>query len=584
MTSPDSTSNDPSPAQIARQAAERFDASWQAALARSTGGLSPVALALATMDWALHLSTQPAQAARLGWSAWLRLQAATEAALRSEPPQGDARFATPAWRQGPWPWLAQAQQAAEAWWGDAVDLRGMQPHHRDMLRFFAARWLDTVAPGNLPLTHPEVIERSRTRAGTNLLEGVAHAHDAWRRLHGLAPLQGPAVQWRPGIEVAATPGKVVYQNHLIELIQYLPSTARVRREPLFIVPSWIMKYYILDLAPARSMVRWLVDQGHTVFMVSWRNPDASDAAVTMDDYLQQGLFDGLSAIGRLLPGVGVHACGYCLGGTLLSVAAAELAARPQSGTPALASVTLLAAETDFTEPGELGVLIDEAQVLALEAQMAQKGYLSGRQMAGSFTFLHARELYWAPRVRTYGLGEAESPNDLMAWNADVTRMPAAMHGEYLRRCYLHNDIAEGRFPVKGHAVALDDIRTPLFVVGTEKDHVSPWRSVYKIHRLSRAELTFVLTNGGHNAGIVSEPGHAGRHHAVSMRQPGDRVLDPVAWQAAAQRREGSWWVTWHDWLVAHGSPSTVKARTPSAAAVLCDAPGRYVHMRYPEDP
>jgi polyhydroxyalkanoate synthase len=546
--------------------------------------MSPVALALATMDWALHLSTQPAQAALLGWSAWQRLQTATEAALRSEPPQGDARFAAPAWRQGLWPWLSQAHQAAESWWSEAADLRGVQPHHRDVLRFFAARWLDTVAPGSLPLTHPEVIERSLARHGANLLEGAAHAHDAWRKSHGLAPLQGPAADWRPGIEVAATPGKVVHRNHLVELIQYLPSTARVRREPLLIVPSWIMKYYILDLAPARSMVRWLVDQGHTVFMLSWRNPDASDAALTMDDYLELGLFDSLSAIGRLLPGVGVHACGYCLGGTMLSLAAAALAARPQSDTPALASVTLLAAETDFTEPGELGVLIDEAQVAALEAQMAEKGYLGGRQMAGSFTFLHARELYWAPRVRTYGLGEAESPNDLMAWNADVTRMPAAMHGEYLRRCYLHNEIAEGRFPVKGRPVALDDIRAPLFVVGTEKDHVSPWRSVYKIHRLTRTELTFVLTNGGHNAGIVSEPGHAGRHHAVLVRQPSDPVLDPVAWQAAAPRRDGSWWVTWNDWLVAHGSPSTVKARTPSVAAVVCDAPGRHVHMRYPEDP
>jgi polyhydroxyalkanoate synthase len=453
-----------------------------------------------------------------------------------------------------------------------------------MVRFFAARWLDAVAPGNLPLTNPEVLESSLARKGANLLAGAANAHDAWRQSHGLEPLQGPVALWRPGIEVAATPGKVVHRNHLVELIQYLPSTARVQREPLLIVPSWIMKYYILDLAPARSMVHWLVDQGHTVFMLSWRNPDANDAGLTMDDYLRLGVFDSLAAIGRLLPGVSVHACGYCLGGTLLSLAAAALAARPRPEVPVLAGVTLLAAETDFTEPGELGVLVDDEQVAALEAQMAETGYLSGRQMASSFTFLHARELLWTHQLRAYWLGEADHPNDLMAWNADVTRMPAAMHGEYLRRCYLRNEIAEARFPVGGHPVALGDIRQPMFVVGTEKDHVSPWRSVFKIHRLTSSELTFVLTNGGHNAGIVSEPGHAGRHHAVAVRQPGDVAQDPVAWQAMAERREGSWWVTWHDWLVAHGDPTTVKARTPVAAAVLGDAPGHYVHMRYPEDP
>lgn len=574
-------------ADAARRAAERFDGLWQSAWAPLTQGLSPVALALAGTDWALHLATQPAQALRLGLDAWRRLFEAGAAAAAGTPPREDLRFAGPAWQQAPWPWLVHAQHAAEDWWADATALRGMEGHHRDMARFFAQRWLDALAPANQPWTNAEVLARTAERRGANLLDGAAQAIDGWRRQAGLPPLGGEPPAWRPGIEVAITPGKVVHRNHLVELIQYLPSTARVQREPVLIVPSWIMKYYILDLAPAHSLVRWLVDQGHTVFMLSWRNPDAGDAALTMDDYLEQGLFDPLSAIGRLLPQTPVHACGYCLGGTLLAVAAAALA---QPGAAAgrtlapIASLSLLAAETDFSEPGELGILVDEDQVAMLESLMAERGFLTGRQMAGSFTFLHARELFWAQRVRELWLGEADHPNDLMAWNADVTRMPAAMHGEYLRRCYLRNEIAEGRFPVQGRPVSLGDLRVPMFVVGTEKDHVSPWRSVYKIHRLVDTALTFVLTNGGHNAGIVSEPGHAHRHHALAVRRHGDAWQDPDAWQQHAERREGSWWPSWHDWLLAQGDGQSVKARTPSAAAVLCDAPGTYVHQRYPADP
>lgn len=587
MQAPDSTDQvDPSLSteEASRRAADRLDATWQAGLAASAGGLSPVALALAATDWVLNLATQPGQASRLAVSAWQRARDVAEAVQAGVAPRADARFAAPQWRCGVWPWLAHGQQAVEDWWDEAATLHGMQPHHREMVRFYAGCWLDAIAPANLPVANPEVLARSVSQRGGNLLAGVAHVHEAWRRWQGLAPLQPPAVQWRPGIEVAVTPGKVVHRNRLIELVQYLPATARVQREPLLIVPSWIMKYYILDLAPAHSMVRWLVDQGHTVFMVSWRNPDESDAGLSMDDYIEEGVFDSLAAIGRLVPDTPVHACGYCLGGTLLALAAAALAARPRPGVPALAGVTLLAAETDFTEPGELGVLIDDAQLASLEGVMAQHGYLSGRQMAGAFTLLHARELYWMHRLRAFWLGDAAPPNDLMAWNADVTRMPAAMHGEYLRRCYLNNEIAEGRFPVQGEPVSLGAIRVPMFVVATEQDAVSPWRSVYKIHRLVGGELTFVLTNGGHNAGIISEPGHLGRHHAMAVHRPGDPLLDPQAWLRAAEHRDGSWWVPWHDWLLARGDGVTVKARTPLASVVLGDAPGTYVHRQYPENP
>jgi len=578
----------------ARLAAQQFDSRFHAAMAKWSGGLSPIALALATMDWALHLATQPAQTARLAaraqeaalhwWSDAMGHATTNVTNVINATTTADPRFSNPAWQAWPWAPLVSAHHAAEDWWGDATALRGMSPHHQDMTRFFARQWLDMLSPANAGLANPEVLKRTTDRFGANLGEGAANALDDWRTRHGLAPLHPPVHPYQPGVDVAVTPGKVVHRNHLSELIQYLPLTASVQAEPVFIVPSWIMKYYILDLSPHNSMVKWLVEQGHTVFILSWRNPDETDALLGLDDYLEQGVFDNLAAIARLLPEQAVHACGYCLGGTLLSVAAAALARPGQIDNaallPPLKTVSLLAAETDFSEPGEMGVLIDESQVTMLEDMMAERGFLSGPQMAGSFAYLHSREMVWSQKLRAFWLGEPNQPNDLMAWNADVTRMPAVMHSQYLRRCYLRNDIAQSRFPVEDRPVSLSDIRVPLFVVGTEKDHVSPWQSVYKIHHLTDTAISFVLTNGGHNAGIVSEPGHAHRHYAMQTRAADDAWLDPDDWVARAPRFEGSWWTAWHDWLLAHGSGHTAKARTPQADAVLGDAPGSNVHVRY----
>ena len=573
------------PQAAAREAAQRLDSRYHAAAARLTGGLSPVALALAWTDWALHLATQPAQAARLALRAQQGVLDWWGETLGQVPPdRDDPRFRHPAWQAWPWAPVAHACHAAEDWWQDATHLRGMSRHHAEMARFFARQWLDMLSPTNFMITNPEVQTVTRQRLGANLVDGVMNAVDAWRRGQGLPPLRTPERQYRPGIEVAITPGRVVHRNHLVELIQYTPTTPTVHAEPVFIVPSWIMKYYILDLSPHNSLVRWLVGQGHTVFILSWRNPDAGDALLDMADYLALGVFDPLAAIARLLPGQAVQACGYCLGGTLLAIGAAALA-RPGAvqgadQLPALRSLTLLAAETDFSEPGEMGVLIDEGQVAMLEDMMAERGYLSGAQMAGSFGYLHSRELVWGRRLRAFWLGEPDQPNDLMAWNADTTRMPAAMHSEYLRRCYLRNEIAEGRFPVEGRPVALSDIAQPMFVVGTEKDHVSPWKSVYKIHRLADTSITFCLTNGGHNAGIVSEPGHARRHHALATRPANGPWQDPEAWQAAAPVIEGSWWPSWQRWLVEQGSGRQVPARQPAVVPGLPAAPGEHVHQCY----
>jgi len=580
-----------------RAPGEELDRLAQAALARMFSGLSPISLTLAYTDWALHMATSPGSQARLTEKAqenltqWfihqsLSLLPASHPARQLGPLEPmlaeDPRFSDPSWNDFPWAALPAAAKLTEAWWHEACSLRGMSDHSREQMRFHTRQLLDMLSPSNWAHSNPEVIRQAIHTAGGSLIQGMQHAVDAARVQHGLDPVFGAPVGLRPGAGLAMTPGEVVMRNHLVELIQYAPVTPKAKKEPVLIVPSCILKYYILDLSPHNSLVSWLVSEGHTVFMLSWRNPDENDALLGLDDYIETGVLAALDHVRREL-GQPVHLAGYCLGGTFASIAAAVLQQGivKLAGTGnALASLTLLAAETDFREPGELGVLIDDAQVEALEATMAEKGYLTGKQMAGSFQYLHSRELIWSNRTRTLLLGEPAYTNDLMAWNADLTRLPAVMHSQYLRRMYLANELAEGRYAYAGQILSLADISVPLFVVGTEKDHVSPWRSVFKIHRLVSGEVTFVLTSGGHNAGIISEPGHKGRHFQMQTTQPGQARPSPEDWQASASRHEGSWWLEWHQWLAATGSGKEVAAPVPRRNTVLGSAPGEYVLVRY----
>ena len=586
-------------------AAAALDQLAHAALARASVGLSPVSLARAWTDWILNLSVSPGSQARLRAEAqslglaWLKealsgavpqlLPGATALAAAGaqtqESPQTsvpeDPRFSDTAWSQWPWSAMASANQSWERWWTSAAELRGMEPHSREQLQFFARQWLDLVSPGNSLLTNPEALQKAVESRGQSLLKGMSHAAAEWRQRHGLKPVQPSSEVLAPGQGLAMTPGQVVLRNDLIELIQYQPVTAQVFAEPVLIIPSCIMKFYILDLSPHNSMVRWLTEQGHTVYIVSWRNPDENDALLTLDDYVSMGVLDTLEHV-HLATKRPVHLAGYCLGGTFAAIAAAALTRHEatESAPPPLASLTLMAAETDFSEPGEMGVLIDAAQVEMLEDMMAEQGFLSGRQMAGSFQFLHSRELVWSQRTRSVLMGEPPYSNDLMVWNADVTRLPAVMHSQYLRHMYLGNDLAEGRYAFEAQTVSLHDIAVPMFTVGTAKDHVSPWRSVFKIHQLADTDVTFVLTNGGHNAGIVSEPGHAGRHYQMQTTAQADRRPTPDQWASTAPHRQGSWWEAWSDWMQGHGSKEMVDARQPPADPDLGAAPGRYVMQRY----
>ena len=567
--------------------ADRVDPPFHAALARRFASLSPAAGLLAASDWALHLAASPGkcmdlarlamhQSGELAEYARERMTAGADqqARLGVQPAVEDRRFRAPEWQQWPFNYLHQSFLFKQQWWAAATHgVQGVEKHHENMVAFAARQWLDIFSPGNQLATNPVVLQRTLQQGGANLLRGALNAADDLQRL---AADQGPAgvEDFVVGRDVAITPGKVVLKNRLMELIQYTPTTAAVHPEPILIVPAWIMKYYILDLSPHNSLIGYLVDQGHTVFCVSWKNPGYEDRDLGMDDYLELGFHAALDAVTTIVPGQKVHTTGYCLGGTMLAIAAAAMA---RDGDERLASMSLFAAQTDFSEPGELALFIDESQLNLLEAQMAETGYLKASQMAGAFQMLRSYDLLWSRMVNEYLLGDRAPMNDLMAWNADATRMPAKMHSQYLRRLFLNDDLSEGHYPVRGKPVSLGGITLPTFMVGTVTDHVAPWRSVFKLHLMSPAEITFALTSGGHNAGIVNPPGNPRRHYQLLTRAAGGSYVAPDEWLQKAPEAQGSWWPAWLAWLQARSGAPVKPPRTgASAYKPVCDAPGRYV--------
>jgi len=547
-----------------------------ASIGRLTGNLSPAALGMAWFDWASHLMLSPDKQHELlsdamqGWQRWWRYATgpAQQAPDPVRPLAQDKRFSDPAWQTWPWRQLSQGFLMRQQWWHRATStVRGVAPHHADVVTFVARQLLDGVAPSNFVSTNPVVQQATFTSGGMNLVRGSLRAmRDAQDTLASRARPVGH----QPGREVAITPGKVVMANRLVELLRYDPVTPSVHATPLLIVPAWIMKYYILDLSPHNSLVRYLVEHGHTVYMLSWKNPQAEDRDLGMDDYRQLGIMAAIDAIVAQTGAPRINAAGYCLGGTLLAIAAAAMA---RDHDQRLASVSLLAAQVDFTEPGELSLFIDDSQVSFLEAVLWQQGYLDTRQMAGAFQLLRSNDLIWSRRLRHYLLDLPDQETDLMSWNADATRMPYRMHAEYLHRLFLRNSLASARYLVDERPVSLSDIDMPVCAVGTLTDHVAPWRSVYKIIALTDSETTFILTSGGHNAGVVSPPGSARRSYQMALHAPDAPYVDPDSWQTRVPQVEGSWWPAWETWLAQHAGASVAP---PAALANAPPAPGNYV--------
>jgi len=564
---------------------DNLDRASRAALGRFTGGVSPYAMAVTWFDWAAHMSRAPGRqielAERAGQNAVRLGQYAAEAASGGAtapfgPQKNDHRFDAPEWREPPFNFIAQSYFAVEDFWRVATSqVRGMTPDHAARLWFLTRQWLDSASPSNNVFLNPVLLRRTLDSQGMNLAQGARNFLEDYTRLITGAEPPKPE-NFRVGHELAVTPGSVVFRNDLMELIQYTPTTETVRAEPVLITPAWIMKYYILDLRPENSLVRYLVERGHTVFMISWKNPGPEDRDTSFDGYRTGGVMAALNAISAIAPSQKIHLAGYCLGGTLAAIAAATMA---RDGDDRLASLTLLAAQTDFSEAGELLMFVDDSQISLLEDVMWDQGYLDGKQMAGAFQALRSSDLIWSKMTHDYVLGEREELTDLLAWNADRTRLPFRMHSEYLRSLFLENRLTAGRFAVEGKVIALKDIECPIFAVGTETDHIAPWRSVYKAHLFTDADMTFVLTSGGHNAGIVSEPGHPRRHFLMSRRRHGDRYVSPDAWAPKAERFEGSWWPAWSDWLDANSGgaiPPPPLGAPARGYPVLEDAPGLYV--------
>ena len=557
-----------------------LDRMARAGLAGMTGGLSPFSTLQAWGDWAMNLAAAPGRQIELAETATRNALSLSEYALRRgagdedapapfTPKPYDHRFTYDGWSRLPFAMMEQGFLACQDWWDHATDhLHGVSAADSDRVGFMMRQVLDMASPSNFPATNPEILDETVARRGANLAEGAEFfARDMRRALTGA---EGEASTLEVGRDLACTPGEVVHRNELFELIQYSPTTDKVQAEPVLIVPAWIMKYYILDLTPEHSLIRYLVGQGFTVFAISWANPRADQAELSLEDYRKDGVMEALDAVTRIVPDQKVHATGYCLGGTILSIAAATMA---RNGDDRLASMTLFAAQVDFSEAGELLLFVDESQVAFLEDMMWARGYLDSTQMAGTFRAMRAEDLIHARAVQRYFLGREDMTSDMTTWNADATRMPARMHSEYLRGLFLENRLSAGRFAVEGEVIALRDIAVPIFLVGTEKDHIAPWKSVYKMRLFNSSDLTFALASGGHNGGIVSPPGRPRAHFRMGHRPAGAQYEAPDAWFAAHAPQDGSWWPAWTDWLTDHSSAAV---DPPKMAASLAAAPGRYV--------
>jgi polyhydroxyalkanoate synthase len=572
------TTHDPSAAHDA------IEKELRAQLAAVTGGLAPEPFARAWWDWFIGVSQSSQALESLSKHAWTGAMDTWQYAAQAvggaaqSPATDDRRFADAAWNQWPFNVYARSYKNWESWWtGALASVPNLDKHSAERASFVGRQMLDAVSPTNYLHTNPELIEQTRVECGQNLLRGYQHwIEDLQRTLQGLTA--AGTDEFVVGRDIAVTPGKVVLRNDLIELIQYSPQTADVHAEPILIIPPWIMKYYILDLSPTNSLVKFLVSQGHTVFMASWKNPTAVDRNLGMADYFNLGFMAALDAVTAIIPEQKVHVTGYCIGGTLSFIGAAALAQRNDSR---IGSLSLLASLCDFSEPGELSLFINPAQLATLDAAMSKQGYLDGRQMVGAFQMLRSNELLWQPIVNNYIRGRRARLNDLMTWNTDATRMPWRMHSEYLRQLYLENQLANGSFELEDQQLKLSDIQVPMFVVGTEADHVTPWRAVFKARQHTHSsDYTFLLTSGGHNAGIVSGPQNPKRRHRLLKLQDASSALLPDEWLAQTPAAAGSWWPVWQQWLQQHSSaprttPPTLGNSTQGYWPTT-DAPGEYV--------
>ncbi len=572
---------------------QQLDTEYRARLAKVTGGLSPALYATAMTDWLSHLVISPGKQVSLAKSGLKRVIGIGDLVLSSlagrkkeqpfKAPKGDHRFSAEEWQKAPFNIAAQTFLAMREWAMEAASgIPGQDPDHEAFVKFVMGQTVDTLAPSNIPLMNPTVLKTTVKEKGANLGRGAKFllADGINKVLRRQAPIPG-LEKFRVGETLAVTPGKVIFRNELFELIQYSATTAKVEKEPVLIVPPWIMKYYILDLSPENSLARYLVERGKTVFMISWVNPGSELRDCGIEEYLENGIMAAVNAVQKVVKDSKINITGYCAGGSLATIAAAYMAREKDDR---INSLTTFTAQTDFSEPGDIKVFLNESELAFMKDMMEADGYLDKSYFAKSFSALNPNALTWGPMIQRYYLGQETGLFDIMAWNTDLTRVPAKLHYECMKSMFVRNEIAEDKFRIKGKTLHPSQLKIPLFFVATTTDHVAPWQSVYKIHRLAPyADLCFCLTTGGHNAGIVCGPENPKRAYRLSQRQAGDPFKHPDDFLKDEVELSGSWWTAWSNWLSTQSSGQCparkIGGTGKNKLEVLCDAPGEYVFVQ-----
>ena len=583
--------NLPDPALVTRTMAEvaergqRIVGDFLRRQSEESNSLDPLNIGQAFMEMTAKLMSNPAQLvqAQLGfwqdyltlWSNTARRMLGGEAPPVIDEPKGDRRFKDDAWRENEvFDFIRQSYLLTSRYVTNVVHgAEGLDAKAAQKVDFYTRQFVDAMSPSNFVMTNPEVLRRTAETGGANLLKGLTNLLADMERGKGKLRIRmTDDSKFRVGENIAVTPGKVVFQNDLMQLVQYSPTTEKVFKRPLVIFPPWINKFYILDLRPKNSFIRWAVEQGHTVFCASWVNPDERCAEKGFDDYMKEGVLAALDAIEAATGERQVNAIGYCLGGTLLATTLAYMATKRDNR---IKTATYFVTLTDFEQPGELGVFIDEEQLQGLEEKMSKRGYLEGREMATTFNMLRANDLIWSFVVNNYLLGQDPFPFDLLYWNDDSTRMPAKMHSFYLRRMYQANDLINGRVELLGTKIDLRKIKVPSYLISTREDHIAPWKSTYRATQVYSGPVRFVLAASGHIAGVVNPPEGGKYSHWINEDLP----ENPDDWFAGATELAGSWWPDWQRWMAAQDK-TMVPARIPGDGklAVLEDAPGSYVKV------
>src|SRR5471030_380817 len=549
----------------------------------------PLHLTQTFMDFTAKMLADPnklLQAQMELWGQYMKLWQTTTQRMMgekveplAEPAKGDRRFNDPAWKdEVVFDYLKQSYLLTARWLqGTVHEVEGVDAKTAQKVDFYTRQFIDAMSPSNFALTNPQVLRATVESKGENLVRGLQNLLTDLERGKGkLAIRQTDMTAFKVGLNVATSPGKVIFQNELMQLIQYAPATTDVHTMQLLIVPPWINKFYILDLKPQNSFIKWAVDQGYTVFVISWVNPDQRLTALTFEDYMKLGPLAALGAIQQATGERKASTIGYCIGGTLMAATIAYMAAR---GDDRIAACTFFTAQVDFTEPGELGVFIDEEQLAGVEQVMSKKGYLDGNEMATTFNMLRANDLIWSFVVSNYLMGKDPFPFDLLFWNADATRMPAAMHLYYLRNMYQKNLLAKpGALVIDNVPIDLGKISIPVYIQAGKDDHIAPAKSVYKATQLFSGPARFMLAGSGHIAGVVNPPDAKKYQHWLNETDKNPPTLDE--WRAGAHEFPGSWWNDWDKWLAEKSGPP-VAARVPGDGALpaIEDAPGSYVKVR-----